>query len=107
MQGMDKNDSVSLLRMAARLDHYKDDVVEFLEILMTWFHDLILYRSGVSERSLANKDLVELIRRQAPLSNPQSLFDKIASIEKAKRALQTNGNRLLTLEVLMIRIVRH
>ena len=107
LQGIDKNDSVSLLRMAALLDQRKDDVMEFLEILLTWFHDLILYRSGVSEHSLANRDLVELIRRQAQLSSPQSLFDKIGYIEKAKRALQTNGNRLLTLEVLMIRIVRH
>jgi DNA polymerase III subunit delta' len=101
-----KNDSVGLLVLAQELDKLKDDVIEFLEMLKTWFHDLLLCRCGVNEEQFANADLTDLIIRYGPGEDPENIYRKLQWIENSRRTILSNGNRLLTLEVLLFRMTR-
>jgi DNA polymerase-3 subunit delta' len=101
-----KNDSVGLLALAQELDKLKDDVIEFLEMLKTWFYDLLMCRCGVNEEQFANADLTDLIRRFGPGEDPENIYRKLQWIENSRRTILNNGNRLLTLEVLLFRMAR-
>ncbi len=101
-----KNDTVNVLTLARELDALQDDVFEFLEMLKTWFYDLLLFHYNVASERRVNADLQELIERYGAEETVQSIFGKLEWIEKARRTLLRNGNRLLTLEVTLLQMRR-
>ena len=101
-----KNDTVNALALARELDALQDDVFEFLEMLKTWFYDLLLFHYNVAPERRVNADLQELIERYGAEETVQSIFGKLEWIEKARRTLLRNGNRLLTLEVTLLQMRR-
>jgi len=106
LQGLDKSDTVGLLALARELDQLKDDVLEFLEMLKIWFRDLLLHLHGVSGDRYANADLVQLISQHPGKESEETIMTKLDLIEKARRNLLNNASRLLTVEVLILRMAR-
>jgi DNA polymerase-3 subunit delta' len=106
LQALNKNDTVSLLVLALELDHLNKELFDFLEIIKLWLRDLLLCRYGIDEEAYANKDLIELIRLYGPGESVEHIFKKLESVEKARMGLLNNGNRLLTLEVLLFHLVQ-
>ena len=106
LHGAAKNDTVGALGLARELDALQEDVFEFLEMLKTWFYDLLLFQYNITSDRYANADLLELIERYGAEETVQSIFRKLEWIEKARRTLLRNGNRLLTLEVTMLQMRR-
>jgi DNA polymerase-3 subunit delta' len=94
----------SRLALAEILSGNKETVADSLEVIKSWFRDLIVCRFNTEK--VMNKDVIEKIRNSSKKMTVASLLSKIEDIHSAQRNIQLNCNLRLTLEVLMMRLAR-
>lgn len=82
----------------------KEKSVELLEMLRSFFRDVLLFKSGASE--VINDDLLMLIKEKAHLFSPAAILEKLEHITGARSALSRNVNTRLALEVLFMRLAQ-
>ena len=104
LQALNKNDTVSLLRLAQELDQLNEELFDFLEMIKLWLRDLLLCRCGADEDAYANKDLILLIKKYGPNEKIEHIFKKLEDLDEARMRLLNNGNRQLIMEVLLFRL---
>ncbi|MBU0994543.1 MAG: DNA polymerase III subunit delta' [Proteobacteria bacterium] len=93
-----------LLSFANRLFKKKDQVSTFLAIMKTCFRDIIIFK--YAPEKIIFRDLSEKIACMSKTLTIDSMLQRIEAIYMAERAIQSNANLRLTLEVLMIRMSR-
>lgn len=93
-----------LLAFADRLKKNKDFLFESLEIIKSWLRDIVIYKF-CPEKTI-NKDLIDKIQYASQHIDIKSLLIKIDAIQTAQKDIQSNANLRLTLEMMMMRIVR-
>jgi DNA polymerase-3 subunit delta' len=84
----------------------RDIVFESLEIVKTWFRDIMVFGETGDDRQVFNRDRMEMIRKAAGRISKQELLNSIRIINEAVRALEQNANRQLLLEMMMFRLFR-
>ena len=94
----------SCLAFAETLSINKDILADSLEVMKSWFRDLIVCR--YYPRKVMNKDVIEKIHKNSKKMTVSSLLSKIEDIHLAQRNIQLNSNLRLTLEVLMMRLAK-
>ncbi len=92
------------LAFAENLSKNKETLTESLEVMKSWFRDLVVCRFHPSK--VINKDVIEKIHKNSKQMSVDSLLSKIEDIQSAQRNIQLNSNLRLTLEVLMMRLAR-
>ena len=93
-----------LFQLAEELSQRKDLLSDLLDILRTFFRDLLLFLHGRPAEELVNRDLLEKIQRVAARETPETVLRKLEALFAAGRHLQRNANPQLTLEVLLLRL---
>lgn len=88
----------SLLAFAEKLSKNKELIEDSLEIMKSWFRDLAVYPH--QPEKLINRDLAETVRKTSELITPESILMKVDAIHSAQKAIRSNGNLRLTLEVM-------
>lgn len=94
----------SLLQEIKPLEEYKENIRDFLDLLLLLFRDVLLYKASGEEERLIFRDYSYEIRQLAQkISFPglQSIFE---GIETAGRRIRANVNFELTLELLLLTI---
>jgi len=92
----------SRLAFAETLSKNKETLGESLEMMKSWFRDLVICKFHPGK--VINKDLDEKIQRNSPKMTVASLLSKIDDIHLAQKHIQANMNLRLTLEVLILRL---
>jgi DNA polymerase-3 subunit delta' len=92
------------LAFAETLSKNKETLTDSLEVMTSWFRDLIVCRFHPAK--VMNKDIIEKIHKSSKKMTVDSLLSKIEYIHLAQRNIQLNSNLRLTLEVLMTRLAR-
>jgi len=92
------------LAFAESLSKNKETLTDSLEVIKSWFRDLVVCRFHPSK--VINKDIIEKIHKNSKKMTVDSLLSKIEDIHLAQRNIQLNSNLRLTLEVLMMRLAR-
>lgn len=80
----------------------RTQMVELLDLLLTWFRDLAIAGDRNSAPLLINADHTDDLIRQA--STAPNCLAAAAAVREAKEALHGNANLRLTVEVMLIRI---
>ncbi len=93
-----------LFELARQLADDKEQLPDVLEILLSFYRDLLLYRQGSQESELVNLDLLEKIRRVAARETDASVLKKLDAIAAGRRQLDRNANRQLTVDVLLLKL---
>ena len=93
-----------MLAFAEQLSKNKDRLDESLDILKSWFRDLILWKYDPAR--VTNDDLVETIRGASNKRSIPKLLRVMEAIGEAQQKIQGNANLRLTLEMLIFRIAR-
>ncbi len=93
-----------LLELAATLSAEKEQLPERLELLLSFYRDLLLFHHGLPETALVNVDLTDKIRRNARREDTPSLLRKLEAIGECRRNLERNVNAQLNMEVLLLRL---
>lgn len=82
----------------------KELVPDFLDFLMMWYRDVLVYKStGMEDMLLFKEDDFE-ITKQASSMSYQGLDDCMSAIEDTKRKLLANVNYEVAIELMLLRI---
>jgi len=88
------------LCFAEQLSKNKDDIPVILEIFLTWFRDVLIYR--FCPERIINKDYHHQIYAQSMNNLCESIINKIEQIQIVQKDLMANMNKRLAFEQLML-----
>ena len=80
---------------------YKDSIEDYLDLIMVWYRDVLLYKASQDTSRLVFKSEVRYIKKQAmqsTYSGIQKIFDAVKTV---RQRLQANVNFELTMELLL------
>jgi len=101
IRNMDLSDMVKTLK---RLQEYKMNTNDFLDIMMIWYRDVLLYKATMDADSIVFKDEGTQIRKNASESSYDGIEEILQAIEKTKTRLKANVNFDLAMELLLLTI---
>ena len=93
-----------LIQAVKKIGEYKVDIQDYLDIVMIWYRDVLLFKAKNDANDLIFKDEVRYIREQTNHSTYEGIETIIKAIEKTKQRLDANVNFDLALELLMLTI---
>jgi DNA polymerase-3 subunit delta' len=102
MTALSLREITPLLRGAEELAKDKDQALAMLDLLKTFFRDLLLLHGG--SKDFINCDLAPLLQREAGRFSLDGIMQRIQFISQAQHALLRNVNTRLALEVLFMRL---
>jgi DNA polymerase-3 subunit delta' len=99
------DDITPLFAFAEEMATDKENTLELLELLTAFLRDALLLHSG--SREVANSDLLQLLEREAGSFSGGFIMERISHVAETRRAIMSNVNARLSLEVLFMRLAGH
>lgn len=83
---------------------YKLEITDYLDIIMIWYRDVLLYKATKDIDKVVFKDQVKYIKEQAKTSSYEGIETILESLERAKARIKANVNFELVMELLFLTI---
>lgn len=111
-----REDAINLLKYIKEMDvseltaavkkatEYKVEINDYLDIIMVWYRDVLLFKATWDANDLIFKDEIQYIKKAAERSSYSDIQDIIDALETAKRRITANVNFELTMELLFLTI---
>lgn len=97
-------DMPSLMATVKKTVDFKNDIKDFLDIMLMWYRDVLLYKTIVDSTQLIFQDQIYDIKRRADRSSYNSIKKSLENIELAVRRLDSNVNYEITIELLLLNL---
>ncbi len=91
-----------LFDLAQELADDKENLPEILDIIQSFYRDLLLLLHGRPENELVNIDLRETLYAQFRTERVPGLLNKLEALDQARLHLQRNVNRQLAMETMLM-----
>ena len=101
---MDRMELYEIMDAVKRINAYREDMDDFLDLLTVWFRDVLLFKATLDAGSLIFKDELPAIQKRARTSSYEGLEEIIRAIDRARVSLKANVNFDLVLELLLLTI---
>lgn len=98
---MELNEIVAAVK---NISVYKLEITDYLDIIMIWYRDVLLYKATKEIDKVVFKDQLQSIKEQARKSSYEGIELILESLEKAKTRLKANVNFDLVMELLFLTI---
>ena len=98
---MELNEIVAAVK---NISVYKLEITDYLDIIMIWYRDVLLYKETKEIDKVVFKDQLQSIKEQARKSSYEGIELILESLEKAKARLKANVNFDLVMELLFLTI---
>ena len=98
---MELNEIVAAVK---NISVYKLEFTDYLDIIMIWYRDVLLYKATKEIDKVVFKDQLQSIKEQARKSSYEGIELILESLEKAKARLKANVNFDLVMELLFLTI---
>ena len=98
---MELNEIVAAVK---NISVYKLEITDYLDIIMIWNRDVLLYKATKEIDKVVFKDQLQSIKEQARKSSYEGIELILESLEKAKARLKANVNFDLVMELLFLTI---
>ena len=98
---MELNEIVAAVK---NISVYKLEITDYLDIIMIWYRDVLLYKATKEIDKVVFKDQLQRIKEQARKSSYEGIELILESLEKAKARLKANVNFDLVMELLFLTI---
>lgn len=98
---MELNEIVAAVK---NISVYKLEITDYLDIIMIWYRDVLLYKATKEIDKVVFKDQLQSIKEQAKKSSYEGIELILESLEKAKARLKANVNFDLVMELLFLTI---
>ena len=98
---MELNEIVAAVK---KISVYKLEITDYLDIIMIWYRDVLLYKATKEIDKVVFKDQLQSIKEQARKSSYEGIELILESLEKAKARLKANVNFDLVMELLFLTI---
>lgn len=86
------------------LSKYKDDIMEFLDMMLVWFHDILIIKTTKSEKRIVFKEEFQKMCQIADHMTYEGIQNILCAFDKTKLRLRANVNFDVTLELLLLLI---
>ncbi|WP_026477250.1 DNA polymerase III subunit delta' [Alkaliphilus transvaalensis] len=96
--------SISLLEKVDFFVEEKNYIDEILDILTSWYRDLIIFKETQELHFVMNYDKIEIIKEQSNRIGLKKLTNIISIIDKAKGNIRSNVNYQLNIEMMLLNI---
>lgn len=93
-----------IIETVNRITVYKVEISDYLDIIMVWYRDVLLYKATRDIETVVFKDQIHYIKEQARKSSYEGIQLILSSFERAKSRLKANVNFELTMELLFLTI---
>ena len=93
-----------LVEMTKELANEKESIYEYLDILILWFRDVLVFKATKDVDGLVFKDQLNYIKDRAKRSSYEGIENIINAVETAKERLKSNVNFELVMELLFLTI---
>lgn len=93
-----------IIREIKHITEFKVDIEEYLDILVVWYRDILLFKATNNMDGVIFKDEVDYIKDVAMNSTYPGIEKIIQALENAKARLKANVNFDLTMELLLLTI---
>lgn len=100
----DRKEPFSLIHFASFLGQKKKEIRQSLNILNTFFRDVLVFKEVGQKEMLINQDNTPLIAACAARLTGKQILQNIAQIEKAGDIIEQNVNKSLTLETMAFKL---
>ena len=87
-----------------KIGTYKLEINDYLDIIMIWYRDVLLYKATKDMDKVVFKDQSSYIQERAKKSSYEGIELILESLEKAKTRLKANVNFDLVMELLLLTI---
>ena len=101
---MDQMELYEIMDAVKRINAYREDMDDFLDLLTVWFRDVLLFKATLDAGPLIFKDELPAIQKRARTSSYEGLEEIIRAIDRARVRLKANVNFDLVLELLLLTI---
>ena len=93
-----------IVKAIKKISEYKFDVNDYLDILMAWYRDVLLFKATKDVNSLVFKEDIQQIMRMSDRSTYEGIEQIVNALQSAKKRLEANVNFDLTMELLFLAI---
>ncbi|NLN60441.1 MAG: DNA polymerase III subunit delta' [Deltaproteobacteria bacterium] len=100
----DKN-MMKMLTFTNNFGKDRTDIVRKLDIIQSCYRDALVYRETGKERSLLNRDRMDIIEPLSRRFDGKRLLEHLRTVGQALQAIDRNANKALTLEAMMFKLV--
>lgn len=97
-------DTLTILRSADFFVNNKDKIEIILDIMTSWYRDIIMLKLSNSNNNLANNDFYELLVEESQKLSYNRLDSIINEINSARDKIRKNANFQLTIEIMLLNI---
>jgi len=94
----------SLINFASFLGQGKKEIKEGLNILNTFFRDVLIYKEIRKNDMLINRDKTSFVSTCADRLSGEQILQNIALVERAGETIEQNVNKSLTLETMAFKL---
>ena len=101
VQNMEINEMLAAIK---KIQEYKFDVEDYLDILAIWYRDVLLFKATNDANHLIFKEEIQYIKKCADRCAYEGIEDILKALDKAKSRLKANVNFELTMELLLMAI---
>ena len=93
-----------IVQAIKRITMYKLEINDYLDIIMIWYRDILIYKATKDVDTVVFKDQMQYIKERAKKSSYEGIELIIESLDKAKQRLKANVNFDLVMELLFLTI---
>ena len=97
-------DISEISKAVKRITAYKLEITDYLDIIMIWYRDVLLYKATKEVDKVVFRDQIDAIRERAKKSSYEGIELILESLEKAKTRLKANVYFDLVMELLFLTI---
>ena len=97
-------DISEITKAIRKINTYKLEVNDYLDIIMIWYRDVLLYKATKDMDKVVFKDQITYIQERAKKSSYEGIELILESLEKAKTRLRANVSFDLVMELLLLTI---
>ncbi len=104
MQHVHEMEISEIVKAVTRASVYKLEITDYLDIIMIWYRDVLLYKATKDADRVVLRDQINYMKEQAKKSSYEGIELILESLEKAKERLRANVNFDLVMELLFLTI---
>ena len=104
LTGLSPGSILPILEFAEQLAADKTVLPDILEIFQAFYRDVLMALQGRSDDELVNLDLKDKVHRVSGRENVAGILAKLEALLETRRQLERNVNRLLAMEVLLLKL---
>ena len=104
MKRLDDIDIYEMTEAVKQIGEYKLQIVDYFDLMMIWFRDILYMKATNDVNGLIFKDEVYDIKKQAAKRSYQGVEAILEALEKAKTRINANVNFDLVAELLLLTI---